>query len=409
MAGLGLFGCRADERASDARGRAIATATRTTGRAATLVRMGILPDSVTAAAVGDSLAREGWDARTVPRPRGTGEWIVSVVVPGDTALASLVVHAMSRDSMSSEIIGASPVRPALAVSVVRVNRGTHGMSARIRWALAQDRRAVLVVEDPRGAENDPVPNGFVFAAEGVPMVQRDSVWDVAPSPDWRRLAYSRAYTTRPGETDTVPPSEWHRLAARVGLLESVVRRNAFSTSGMVVAFGAARPFVIDIPTSDTMLVRDNALPIAEGWRVAWTADGSRLAIGAAPEITSDDAPAPRWRLVDPAVGQSRGVADPTALARLQWTEGPTLELSTTVDMTQRRAFRTGEVDVESEGGWIRLYAREGGKLPAPRVVGPGIALTATANAEFVVALAPDPAAKSYDPPNHLVVYHIVRR
>lgn len=401
--GLGLIGCRAGDRASGARERGTARDGR-----ATLLRVAIVPDSSTAAALADSLGHEGWEARMVPRPRATGEWIVSVVVPGDTTLASLVAHALARDSTPATIIGASPVRASLAVRVIRVNGGSHGMSARLRWALAPDRRAVLVVEDPRGVENDPVPNGFAFAAEGATWVQRDSVWDVAPSPDWRRLAYSRAYTTRPGETDTIPPAEWHRLAGRVGLLESLVRRNAFPTSGMVVAFGAARPFVIDVPAADTVPAHDVALPIAEGWRVAWTTDGSRLAIGAAPEITSDDAPAPRWRLVDPETGASRGVAEPSALARIQWIEGPTLDLPTTVDMTERRAFRAGEVDVESEGGWIRLYAREGGRLAAPRMIGPGVALTATANAEFVVAIAPDPAAKSYEPPNHLVVYRILR-
>jgi hypothetical protein len=36
-------------------------------------------------------------------------------------------------------------------------------------------------------------------------------------------------------------------------------------------------------------------------------------------------------------------------------------------------------------------------------------LTTTANGEFIAAIAPDPNAKSYDPPNHLIVYQIVRR
>ena len=78
-------------------------------------------------------------------------------------------------------------------------------------------------------------------------------------------------------------------------------------------------------------------------------------------------------------------------------------------MKQRRAFRSGDVDIESEDGWIRVYARDGARLRAPRIIGPGIALTATANGQFIVAIAPDPKAKSYDPPNYLVVYHILRR
>ncbi|HET7458056.1 MAG TPA: hypothetical protein VFJ74_10400, partial [Gemmatimonadaceae bacterium] len=51
------------------------------------------------------------------------------------------------------------------VTALAVNRGTHGMAARVRWKLSPDRCAVLVVEDPAGVENDPIPNGFLFAAE----------------------------------------------------------------------------------------------------------------------------------------------------------------------------------------------------------------------------------------------------
>ena len=284
------------------------------------------------------------------------------------------------------------------------------MSAHVRWVLSPDRRVLLVVEDPSAVENDPVPNGFAMATEGKPLIQRDSVWDVAPSPDWTRVAYSRAYTTAMGETDTIPPAEWHRLAGRVGLLESMVRKHSFPTSGMVVAFGAARPFIIDATSpaaGDT--ASDFGLPIAEGWRLAWTNGGARLAIGAPPELISDDGMASRWRLVDPATGAPRGEATPGALVQLQWIEGPTLDVSTPIDMEQRRAFRLSDGDVESEGGWIRVYARDGSRLRVPRIVGPGVALTTTATGEFIVAIAPDPNAKSYEPPNHLVVYQIIRR
>lgn len=307
-------------------------------------------------------------------------------------------------------VGSRAGQTAISVGVIPVNRGAHGMSARVRWTLSGDRRAVLVVEDPRGIENDAVPNGFVFAREGSPPVQRDSVWDVAVAPDWHRVAYARAYTTRPGETDTIPPSEWHRLAGNVGLLESMVRKNAFPTSGMVVAYGVARPFVVDVMAPvDTTGQRDVALPIAEGWRVGWSLDGSRLAIGAPPEVISDDGAAARWRLVDPVTGAARGGGDASALLRVQWVEGPIIDVSTTVDMKQRRAFRAGDLDVDSEDGWIRVAVRDGNRLRAARVIGPGIPLTATANGEYIVALAPDPAAKSYEPPNSLIVYRIFRR
>jgi hypothetical protein len=156
-------------------------------------------------------------------------------------------------------------------------------------------------------------------------------------------------------------------------------------------------------------VREVALPIAEGWRLAWAANGSRLAIGAPADVISDDGQASRWRLVDPESGASRGVVDAASLAPVQWVEGPTIDASTAVDMTQRRAFRGGGVDVESEDGWIRLFVSDGGRVRVPRIIGPGIALASTASGEFVVAIAPDPNAKSYDQPNHLIVYHTIRQ
>lgn len=404
--GLSVAGCRRADRAEQGSDSVVPGAPTLNST----LRVASLPDSAAAAALADSLEREGWEASLGSRGQTSETWPVYVSVPGDGALSGLAGYALRRLGLGADVIPTQPSRRSLAVRVTRVNGGTHGMSAHVRWVLSSDRRTVLVVEDPSAVENEPLPNGFAMATEGAPLIQRDSVWDVAPSPDWQRVAYARAYTTAPGEADSVPPSEWHRLAGRVGLLESVVRRHAFPTSGMVVAYGSARPYVVDATSplaGDT--TADVALPIAEGWRLAWTSGGARLAIGAPPELISDDGMASRWRLVDPATGAPRGGAQPSALVQLQWTEGPTLELSTPIDMQQRRAFRLVNGDVESEGGWIRAFARDGTRLRVPRIVGPGVALTTTANGEFIVAIAPDPNAKSYEPPNHLVVYQIIRR
>ena len=410
LALLVALGCRTGDRPSENKDSSTSSLAPGTGVPGVLVRAANVADSSVAAAMVDSLAREGWEASTARRASESGEWPVNVLIPGDTTLARLIVRALSTIGLDAEIIGTRPGQRTLAVSVTPVNGGTHGMSARVRWTSSPDRRAFLVIEDPRGVENDPVPNGFVFASEGVSLVQRDSVWDVAPSPDWRRVAYARAYTTTPGETDSIPPREWHRLAGLVGLTESDVRKNAFPTSSMVTAFGSARPFVVDLTNArDTTPPQVTALPIPEGWRLAWTLDGTRLAIGAAPAMIADDGQASRWRLVDPADGSSHGAADPVSLQRLQWTEGPNIDISTAVDMKQRRAFRSGDLDVESEDGWIRVYAHDGSRVRAPRIVGPGIALTATANGQFIVAIAADPNAQAYDPPHHLVVYQILHR
>ena len=406
---MAVSGCTSRERGGATTDSSVAAASDS-ARPAAFIRVGVEPDSGVATALVDSLGREGWEAEVGTRAPGDSGLPVGVTVPGDAELAKLVAHVLRQSGLEPLFIGMRSSRRGVAVAVIPVNRGTHGMSARVRWALSDDRRAVLVVEDPRGVENDPVPNGFVFAREGVPPVQRDSVWDVAASPDWRRVAYARAYTTRAGETDSVPPIEWHRLAGAVGLMESIVRKNAFPTSGMVTAYGVARPFVIDPGAPvDTTGTGNDGLPIAEGWRIAWSRDGGRLAIGSPPEVIADDGQPGRWRLVDPATGAARGTADTASLAHPRWAQGPNLDVSTAVDMKQRRAFRSGDIDIESEDGWIRVYTRDGARLRAPRIIGPGIALTATANGQFIVAIAPDPSAKSYDPPNALIVYHLLRR
>jgi len=378
-------------------------------RTGALVRVTLAADSTGASSFADSLMREGWDAEAARRATGDSGWAVRVIVPGDAELAKLVEHSLRQSGLQPVFLGRRSSRGTFGVGVTPVNSGSHGMAAQVRWILSDDRRTVLVVEDPRAVENEPVPNAFVFASEGNAPVQRDSVWDVAPSPDWRRVAYARAYTTHAGETDSIPPSEWHRLAGSVGLMESIVRNSAFSTSSMVTAYGVARPFIVSLTAvADTSAVV-GGLPIAEGWRVAWTRDGSRLALGAPPEVIADDARPPRWRLVDPVTGEARGFTDTASLARYQWSQGPNLDVSTAVDMRQRRAFRAGDVDIESEDGWIRVYGHDGARVRAPHIVGPGIALTATANGQFIVAIAPDPATASYEPPNALVVYHILQR
>lgn len=404
----GLAACGGGDRVrlpSDSASNALATPTPNV-----LVRVAVPGDS-SARALADSLRRDGWPASvTEPQPPGD-QRTVDVAVPGNAVLARLIAHALQREGVAATVTVAG-TRPsgAVRISAMPVNHGTHGMSARVRWTASADRHALLVVEDARAVENDPLPNGFVIAVEGAPPLQRDSVWDVVPTPDWHRVAYARAYTSAPGESDSVPASEWHRLASQVGLMESDVRRNAFPTSGMVTAVGVARPFIIDsLGGAGADASRERALPIAEGWRLGWSRDGTRLAIGAPPELISDDGVAARWRVVDPVTGSPRGGIDAALVERPQWTEGPTLDISTPIDMQERRAFRTGGADVESEDGWIRVFERGPTRLRAPRIVGPGVALTTSANGEFIVAIVPDPDARPYDPPNQLVVYHIIRR
>ncbi|HEX2602959.1 MAG TPA: hypothetical protein VHL32_12725, partial [Gemmatimonadaceae bacterium] len=95
--------------------------------------------------------------------------------------ASALVLGCVADSSNKET-AADTTHSAPIVTVTAVNNGTHGMAERVKWAFSPDRKAVLVVADPAGVENEPVPNGFFFGDEASGFqVQMDSVWDVVPS------------------------------------------------------------------------------------------------------------------------------------------------------------------------------------------------------------------------------------
>ena len=283
------------------------------------------------------------------------------------------------------------------------------MAARVRWTLSADRCALLVVEDPASVEADPLPNGFLLASErGPALVQRDSVWDVAPSPDWSRVAYGRAYGLLGRERDSIPESEWEELARRVGLAVNVVRRDAFHTSGMSLAYGVSRPVVVDVASG-----AERPLERTGGWRIAWSRDGGALLVGGAPSATRDDSPPARWDVVDAGTRAARSASErarsldsDVTRAEVAWTEGPTIDIS----VVPPAAGEPIEIDggrVETREGVIRL-TRTGaaGAGGGGKIVGPGVALVATRGGRFIAALVPDPARREYDPPVRLVVYQL---
>lgn len=331
-----------------------------------------------------------------------------------------------RDGNSRQPCGAGAAAPAARgtkgtvaapfPAAMPVNRGTHGMLARSRWALSPDGCALLVVEDPVGVENEPVPNGFLFATErgggGATVVQRDSVWDVAPSPDWTRLAYGRAYGLLVGGRDSATSAEWDALARRAGLDPAVARGGAFASSGMATAYAVARPAIVAAGGSAPA---ERALPLASGWRVRWTRDGRSLVLGSRPVRAEDDAPPTQWDVVDAGTPVARSASEraqslggDVARAGVAWTEGPTLDGSATpaLDSAAPIALAGGAV-VESRGGTIRVVVPGGAGRPV--TVGPGIALAATRGGRFVVALAPAQGPLTPDEPRvRLVVYRVER-
>jgi hypothetical protein len=286
--------------------------------------------------------------------------------------------------------------------------------------LSPDRRDLLVVEDPVSVEAEALPDGFLYASERTgEVLQLDNVWDVAPSPDWTRLAFGKAYLLRAGERDSMPAEEWRRLEGAMpedvgGRDSRTLRRqleaHTFAASGMslMLGFGLAQVVWVDSLRPRHHLGPTHSL---HGWRVRWTPSGDTLAVGAAPRTVQDDAAPSRWVLVRPRMSAIYtdtlgGTTDSSRFARLVWTEGPTIERGSLVDLSPRGEFPIEGGRVESRDGVIRVTAPGAGGRRETREVGPGLALAATARGRFILALVPRTDATEHEMRAYPVVYHI---
>jgi hypothetical protein len=305
---------------------------------------------------------------------------------------------------------------APVVTVTPINRGTQGMAERVLWTFSPDRKAVLVVADPGGVENEPVPNAFFFGDESRGFqTQMDSVWDVAPSPDWKWIGFGRAYSVVGGAgTGTDQLAE---VSRRTSIDTATLRAGSFASSGMSMSRAVAQAGVIHIPEN----LRDSAaadsaapklFPVARGWRVRWTADGSTLALGNAPSRAVDNEPSQTWSALDPLTGALHGTLPANSkLADVKFTEGPTIDRSLPIALTQSPSIRIQRgkdvYTIQSLRGVITIVGPpEVGSTGAQRVVGAGMALAATAGGRYIIALAPrstpDPNGSTVEP----VVYTV---
>ena len=339
-------------------------------------------------------------------------WFCRFRFPLPASLFPLLLAGCVVDSGKKETT-ADTTHLAPVVTVTPVNRGTHGMAERVLWTFSPDRKAVLVVADPGGVENEPVPNGFFFGDEARGFqTQMDSVWDVAPSPDWKWIGFGRAYTVVGGAgtgNDLLTG-----VARRTSIDTATLRAGSFSSSGMSLARAVAQPGVIHIPENPrAQAAADSAVPklfpVARGWRVRWTTDGSTLALGNSPARALDDEPSQTWAALDPVTGALHGTLPSSAkLADVKFTGGPTLDRSLTIDMNQSPPIQIQRGNqtftIQTVRGVITIVEPPGvGSTGAQRVVGAGVALAATAGGRYIVAIAP----KQSSDPNGIAIEPVV--
>lgn len=361
-----------------------------------------LADSAGAHRLRDSLEAAGWVAYVRSRAGGA-PWNVRVGPSQNLAWAEVTAAALA--GHAAEVIQDSGTVVSQGIAgFTRVSYHSPGMITRLRWARSSDLTAIVVTEDATAIENDPAPNGFVFASEtALNSVQMDSVWDVAPAPDWSRVAFGRAWVLRSDRSETPPPGFWDALADTIGLPAATLRRSAFPASGMSIMFGLAQPGVVRLTAQADSAVEAagtespmRLYPVLAGWRVAWSPDGKELLAGIAPQVVRDDTPAAAWVAIDPVRGDEASAVENPAAAAVDWVQGPTLDISVALDTVSRIAIALpGGDSLTSHHGWIRV---------GPKIVGPGVALTATREGRYIVALAPNPSAEEYEPKFMAVVY-----
>jgi hypothetical protein len=322
-------------------------------------------------------------------------------VLGIAALAGLAACGARTDDWAPAAVGAA---------TFEVNPSSRGMTSRVRWMIAPDSSALLVMDDPAAVENDAIPNGLLFATERTGRVFRmDSVWSAAPSPDWRRLAIGRAVVVGGGEAQTIPPERWAAPAARLraiagaepALVAESLRAHSFPVSGMAVVEGAAVAVVADVEHAAP------AVPVVfvalDGWRVRWSTDGADLFVGTRPTRVQDDAPSASERRV------SVGGAAPTnasAADEPRWIDRPTLDIGTPLATKPTQPLAVRGRTIEMRDGRIVVHARDAAGGDAMRDIGPGIPLAATRGGHFVLAVAPRTDRRPGESADHAVVYRV---
>ena len=131
------------------------------------------------------------------------------------------------------------------------------MAERVLWTFSPDGKSMLVVADPGGVENEPVPNGFFFGDESRGFqTQMDSVWDVAPSPDWKWIGFGRAYSVVGG------------AGTGTDQLAEVSRRTSIDTATLRAGGAMSRSWIA-IASSSIWISKIGTWSLVRAIRASW--------------------------------------------------------------------------------------------------------------------------------------------
>lgn len=335
------------------------------------------------------------------------------------AVLALVTAACVEVSNKSSAVDTSISRVTPVVSATSVNQGTYGLRSRARWVLSPDSSAILVMVDPVSIENEPLSNAFFFGSEPRNFQTRmDNVWDVAPSPDWQSLAFSRAHIVRGAGEDSIMPADWIAVARTTGMDTATVIQGSFPASGMSMMRAIAQPGIIRIPPDVRApgaidAAAPKMFPIARGWQVRWTTDGTTIALGNNPAKVQDNERSESWAALNPKTSEFHGTLPAgTRLVSPRWVNGPVLESGSPADMSDAKpivvAAGSRSFSIEGQQGVIIARETTPGVNPGatPFTIGAGRALVATRSGRYIVALAPRRNPVANEIPVEVVVYTV---
>ncbi|GAC1652438.1 MAG: hypothetical protein NVS4B3_14610 [Gemmatimonadaceae bacterium] len=382
-------------------------------------------DSTYADVLRDSLAAAGWQAYVERAQIGTRRgYHVRIQPAADSGTTNLIASALRARGATAESVREVGRYAGVARAII-VRRGSAPHST-ARWLLSPTRTVLLAVDDARGSNAAPMPDGFVFAADGGgPALHVEGVWDVAPSPDWTSVAYGVAYQYGRRTAAPLLAADWRAFALAVGLSEDTVRAESFAVSTSPPRQAIARVVVAHASAGAALLRAIDDVPgetpgppalgrVPAGWRVRWSTHGDTLFAGSRPVSAADNAPSTLWRAFDPTGARPVSpwmVATPPDSAQWQTAATAQSELARTTG-APRPPFAGSIWTVDGGGPWLR--ARRSGTTGPWRIIGPGRLLAATRSGAIIAALAPvadgdSTAGRGDATRGHVVVYLLPQR